>query len=162
MINIFVLFLFFKQKTAYEMRISDWSSDVCSSDLRQQPARFLGEEAVLLDSHIGAVLQDLDDRGIGRRAADPQFFQPLDEARLRTARRRLGEMLLGIYALFGLLFAPTQPRQAIAVFIRGVGLLAKHAHTYLSLAAFFVARELARKPPNLTVHTHRCTARAVS
>src|SRR3546814_4541354 len=27
--------LFFKQKTAYEMRISDWSSDVCSSDLRQ-------------------------------------------------------------------------------------------------------------------------------
>src|SRR3546814_8034583 len=28
-------FLFFKQKTAYEMRISDWSSDVCSSDLLQ-------------------------------------------------------------------------------------------------------------------------------
>src|SRR3546814_5583673 len=36
---MFVLFLcivfFFKQKTAYEMRISDWSSDVCSSDLRR-------------------------------------------------------------------------------------------------------------------------------
>src|SRR3546814_3016731 len=30
---MFVVF-FFKQKTAYEMRISDWSSDVCSSDLR--------------------------------------------------------------------------------------------------------------------------------
>src|SRR3546814_1789036 len=29
--------LFFKQKTAYEMRISDWSSDVCSSDLRKAP-----------------------------------------------------------------------------------------------------------------------------
>src|SRR3546814_3938392 len=29
----FVVFFFFKQKTAYEMRISDWSSDVCSSDL---------------------------------------------------------------------------------------------------------------------------------
>src|SRR3546814_7284025 len=29
-------FFFFKQKTAYEMRISDWSSDVCSSDLRRQ------------------------------------------------------------------------------------------------------------------------------
>src|SRR3546814_494007 len=28
-----MLFCFFKQKTAYEMRISDWSSDVCSSDL---------------------------------------------------------------------------------------------------------------------------------
>src|SRR3546814_9195552 len=31
-------FFFFKQKTAYEMRISDWSSDVCSSDLRMQTA----------------------------------------------------------------------------------------------------------------------------
>src|SRR3546814_1758302 len=30
---LFTLFFFFKQKTAYEMRISDWSSDVCSSDL---------------------------------------------------------------------------------------------------------------------------------
>src|SRR3546814_10133296 len=34
-IDLYVLssFFFFKQKTAYEMRISDWSSDVCSSDL---------------------------------------------------------------------------------------------------------------------------------
>src|SRR3546814_4789598 len=30
------MFLFFKQKTAYEMRISDWSSDVCSSDLKKR------------------------------------------------------------------------------------------------------------------------------
>src|SRR3546814_7771726 len=30
----FFCFFFFKQKTAYEMRISDWSSDVCSSDLQ--------------------------------------------------------------------------------------------------------------------------------
>src|SRR3546814_19885389 len=33
MFCMFVFFFFFKQKTAYEMRISDWSSDVCSSDL---------------------------------------------------------------------------------------------------------------------------------
>src|SRR3546814_9025034 len=33
---VIVLFFFFKQKTAYEMRISDWSSDVCSSDLGRQ------------------------------------------------------------------------------------------------------------------------------
>src|SRR3546814_10747022 len=32
------LFFFFKQKTAYEMRISDWSSDVCSSDLLEREA----------------------------------------------------------------------------------------------------------------------------
>src|SRR3546814_2294986 len=31
--EVYMLFFFFKQKTAYEMRISDWSSDVCSSDL---------------------------------------------------------------------------------------------------------------------------------
>src|SRR3546814_2534798 len=33
MFVVVLLFFFFKQKTAYEMRISDWSSDVCSSDL---------------------------------------------------------------------------------------------------------------------------------
>src|SRR3546814_9560658 len=32
---VLVCFFFFKQKTAYEMRISDWSSDVCSSDLKK-------------------------------------------------------------------------------------------------------------------------------
>src|SRR3546814_5728501 len=32
-------FFFFKQKTAYEMRISDWSSDVCSSDLTSKLVR---------------------------------------------------------------------------------------------------------------------------
>src|SRR3546814_5908796 len=32
-LSVLLCFFFFKQKTAYEMRISDWSSDVCSSDL---------------------------------------------------------------------------------------------------------------------------------
>src|SRR3546814_5169373 len=36
--SFFFVFFFFKQKTAYEMRISDWSSDVCSSDLSWWPA----------------------------------------------------------------------------------------------------------------------------
>src|SRR3546814_4921581 len=40
------LFFFFKQKTAYEMRISDWSSDVCSSDLaaQQTVVRLVGNQ----------------------------------------------------------------------------------------------------------------------
>src|SRR3546814_10000147 len=42
-LSLFVFF-FFKQKTAYEMRISDWSSDVCSSDLRSPPARHRGAQ----------------------------------------------------------------------------------------------------------------------
>src|SRR3546814_2951725 len=33
MVVVMSLFVFFKQKTAYEMRISDWSSDLCSSEL---------------------------------------------------------------------------------------------------------------------------------
>src|SRR3546814_6062517 len=46
----YVLLFFFKQKTAYEMRISDWSSDVCSSDLgaarhRQRPSPPAGGRA---------------------------------------------------------------------------------------------------------------------
>src|SRR3546814_12917765 len=43
---IFFLFFFFKQKTAYEMRISDWSSDVCSSDL---------ENSILLPAPLARV-----------------------------------------------------------------------------------------------------------
>src|SRR3546814_1724127 len=39
------MFFFFKQKTAYEMRISDWSSDVCSSDL----VDFVGRWSVRLE-----------------------------------------------------------------------------------------------------------------
>src|SRR3546814_13010224 len=37
MLFVLFCFFFFKQKTAYEMRISDWSSDVCSSDLGKPP-----------------------------------------------------------------------------------------------------------------------------
>src|SRR3546814_6840796 len=38
LLYVCVSFFFFKQKTAYEMRISDWSSDVCSSDLYESPS----------------------------------------------------------------------------------------------------------------------------
>src|SRR3546814_8217513 len=38
---LFGFFFFFKQKTAYEMRISDWSSDVCSSDLHHRQSQLL-------------------------------------------------------------------------------------------------------------------------
>src|SRR3546814_4360451 len=42
------LFFFFKQKTAYEMRISDWSSDVCSSDLEVSSVALFGLIASLI------------------------------------------------------------------------------------------------------------------
>src|SRR3546814_5142189 len=47
-----VVFFFFKQKTAYELRISDWSSDVCSSDLFEAGRM----HAFLLDRNVRIVL----------------------------------------------------------------------------------------------------------
>src|SRR3546814_7273553 len=44
--SVYLCFFFFNQKTAYELRISDWSSDVCSSDLF---ARFEDIEAVAVE-----------------------------------------------------------------------------------------------------------------
>src|SRR3546814_10626309 len=46
MLGSVCFFFFFKQKTAYEMRISDWSSDVCSSDL---PKRYRNEHGQLME-----------------------------------------------------------------------------------------------------------------
>src|SRR3546814_8936886 len=49
------LFIFFKQKTAYEMRISDWSSDVCSSDLFEEGGTaWAGDDDFALGERLGA------------------------------------------------------------------------------------------------------------
>src|SRR3546814_7936484 len=65
-------FFFFKQKTAYEMRISDWSSDVCSSDLRcfrQCAAKVVDIDQARLDAvgRFGSRLQRIG-KHIGRQA----------------------------------------------------------------------------------------------
>src|SRR3546814_2815573 len=59
-----VLF-FFKQKTAYEMRISDWSSDVCSSDLLSRLPEWTRDTHERL---FGAHLEQVDD--VARHQAD--------------------------------------------------------------------------------------------
>src|SRR3546814_9472559 len=48
--SYFCVFFFFKQKTAYEMRISDWSSDVCSSDLPEGRCTFSSVSRVTSDT----------------------------------------------------------------------------------------------------------------
>src|SRR3546814_3862887 len=65
---------FFKQKTAYEMRISDWSSDVCSSDLppARRPLRGLAGSFLLA----------------GAECATGQKFLRIGTARPSAARRR--------------------------------------------------------------------------
>src|SRR3546814_17306331 len=89
-----LFFFFFKQKTAYEMRISDWSSDVCSSDLVEAlhpgDARGRGERLPLppLRPHQGLVEEGLPaDRG-RRVGAQPQPGELL-------RRRRAGRLHSG-------------------------------------------------------------------
>src|SRR3546814_1055946 len=90
------LFFFFKQKTAYEMRISDWSSDVCSSDLIGGEAvrQALGQQVerdrrgVRGDDRAGLAL--LFQRGIELPLEvdilDDRFADPVD----RSEERRVG------------------------------------------------------------------------
>src|SRR3546814_1464964 len=88
-----MFFFFFKQKTAYEMRISDWSSDVCSSDLlatRLQEGLSMAHHAevdfALLDVNLAGekslpIADVLTGRGIpfafvtgyGRRGVEPRY-----------------------------------------------------------------------------------------
>src|SRR3546814_11244107 len=85
----FLYFFFFKQKTAYEMRISDWSSDVCSSDLQAYLTRTARN--LLIERHRtwrrkGCVLYPLDET---RDAAiQPDQEWRIQSAELRRAYRR--------------------------------------------------------------------------
>src|SRR3546814_17931228 len=72
--NIRGLFFFFKQKTAYEMRISDWSSDVCSSDLAGGFRLGPGDQHThrVAPPSVAAVVQGVKKSGpIRRRSSAP-------------------------------------------------------------------------------------------
>src|SRR3546814_19488488 len=75
-------FFFFKQKTAYEMRISDWSSDVCSSDL--EPGDM--EEAMTAANAIG---DDTLMRSAGQRPVPESFTHGTSAQRMTWLRRGL-------------------------------------------------------------------------
>src|SRR3546814_1401499 len=104
MITIF--FFFFKQKTAYEMRISDWSSDVCSPDLPADippstRAVYRKKDCTSFEP-IGTSRRDAPLRNRGRRtkipalrarvAAPPRRCDlPHERGRQRSAERRVGK-----------------------------------------------------------------------
>src|SRR3546814_14490871 len=93
-----VLFFFFKQKTAYEMRISDWSSDVCSSDLarngkdRHETMTLLKKSRKMADFSEGG-----RPRGGRRRRGQPGDQPGLEregdrpETQLPGGQRQIGE-----------------------------------------------------------------------
>src|SRR3546814_18493332 len=96
--GVVLCFFFFKQKTAYELRISDWSSDVCSSDLmllRDLEGKTVWRDiaAWIADPALAALPS-----GAGRKAlplfagAVPARYLP---APCRRARRRSEERRVG-------------------------------------------------------------------
>src|SRR3546814_10552938 len=71
----FVVIFFFKQKTAYELRISDWSSDVCSSDLLEEwKDTYFGSEALPADAAPKAGAKDAAEaKPVETSALDPRL-----------------------------------------------------------------------------------------
>src|SRR3546814_6629503 len=78
---VFGVFFFFKQKTAYEMRISDWSSDVCSSDLHfasHHVHPFLDAE----HGRLGGIGRDADHQPVDQVRAAPDDVHMAERDRI--------------------------------------------------------------------------------
>src|SRR3546814_21086852 len=93
LIKLCGFFFFFKQKTAYEMRISDWSSDVCSSDLQQLaaaegPASALDADAVVAEQPIFDLAVDHGDAGVDLLALRDLSRRRLEPDQIVEAERR--------------------------------------------------------------------------
>src|SRR3546814_1163544 len=92
MFKMWCFFFFFKQKTAYEMRISDWSSDVCSSDLNgveagtgESEVSMQRNQRVNVKAKVTARLpadQDEEGTAIAGRPLDEQPYWPIERARV--------------------------------------------------------------------------------
>src|SRR3546814_1526059 len=85
------VFCFFKQKTAYEMRISDWSSDVCSSDLGAHKIRALrcdSADAQALQMTITSAAGEHDGIEVLVNNAGAGVFRSIEE---QIGRARVGK-----------------------------------------------------------------------
>src|SRR3546814_9173236 len=83
--DISFLLFFFKQKTAYEMRISDWSSDVCSSDLSEKRTLF-----DLLDAERNASITLTESFAMWPGAAVSGFYFSHPESRYFGIGKEIG------------------------------------------------------------------------
>src|SRR3546814_14005963 len=94
MLSYYFIF-FFKQKTAYEMRISDWSSDVCSSDLHRGERQLVEAERdavreLPVDHAVGGELQPFERARFVAVAVDPAARVVAGELRHRREVERDG------------------------------------------------------------------------
>src|SRR3546814_11022547 len=89
---VLLCFFFFKQKTAYEMRISDWSSDVCSSDLNNSETNPLRDDrfsyTVLSHTDLTRTAGKVGDINLGTVSWGNYDLVVIDESHnFRTASR---------------------------------------------------------------------------
>src|SRR3546814_6756715 len=129
-------FFFFKQKTAYEMRISDWSSDVCSSDLR--------EDVDALQPAVARVVEHLAHGGAGDHPAHRDVDLGLEHGSLEDRR---------FQAVAGLAAAEVQADGPVAV-TRAGGRSEEHTSELQSLMrisyAVFCLKKKKHKEHNKT------------
>src|SRR3546814_4199249 len=114
---MFISFFFFKQKTAYEMRISDWSSDVCSSDLTEHQ-KAIGE----LRQGIDQCHHRCDFEQADQRTQRALFVG----ARRHVERRRHHEQFAYAFVVFG---CPVIDEAGLGAAMPGVE--RSEAHTYV-------------------------------
>src|SRR3546814_1501810 len=108
---LYIVVFFFKQKTAYEMRISDWSSDVCSSDLRIIRPDLAGSarsteapKDLSIENHVESLVHILDALGIEKAHVLANSMGTIVAQHLAVNHpSRVGSL-----ALFGPLLAPPE------------------------------------------------------
>src|SRR3546814_17135124 len=94
---LYLFVLFFKQKTAYEMRISDWSSDVCSSDLEELVVGLRALHLVEQEFHRCDLVHRLQ-----QLAQDPDLLQQLRlDQQVLAAGAGLVAVDARVHTLFG-------------------------------------------------------------
>src|SRR3546814_7075995 len=86
---VYVSVFFFKQKTAYEMRISDWSSDVCSSDLLDQS--LTGNAVMVPVLHLAEQLSAIAGRFYGEPSRSLRVVGVTGTNGKRSEERRVGK-----------------------------------------------------------------------
>src|SRR3546814_19055041 len=127
--NLLVLF-FLKQKTAYEMRISDWSSDVCSSDLRMTNLNRVALSAAIPSS-------------IARRP----FTRRVERTLFHHRGRRRGQFARCGLPVIAARFARPRPLDLPAILLAATDAVARAAFEPASQAAGLVPDAEAKPTP---------------